>query len=138
MRSGFTIESPGEVGDFVALNRKTGKPLWRHKTLTPMTSAVLTTGGGLVVVGDWDRNLYVHDAETGEMLFQTRLSSAIQGFPITYSVRGKQYLAIPVGMGSPRAVWATRILPEKKAPPPGNGLFVFSLPDRASSPEASK
>jgi len=71
-----------------------------------------------VVVGDWDRNLYVHDAETGEMLFQTRLSSAIQGFPITYSVRGKQYLAIPVGMGSPRAVWATRILPEKKSAAP--------------------
>src|SRR5438034_242727 len=80
------------VGDFLAMDMKTGKPLWRHKTLTPMTSAVLTTGGGLVVAGDWDRNLYVHDAATGKVLFQTRLSNAVQGFPITYAVKGKQYL----------------------------------------------
>lgn len=131
-------ESPDGVGDFLALDMTTGERLWRHKTLTPMTSAVLTTGGGLVVVGDWDRNLYVHDAATGKVLFQTRLSSSIQGFPITYAVRGKQYLAIPVGTASPRATWATRLLPEKKVPPAGNALFVFTLPDHPASPQASQ
>ena len=131
-------ESPDAVGVFLALDAKTGNPLWRQKTLTPMTSAVLTTGGGLVVVGDWDRNVYVHDAVSGKVLFQTRLPSAVQGFPITYAVKGKQYLAIPVGTGSPRAVWATRILPEKNAPPPGNALFVFELPERSTSSQAGR
>ena len=33
----------------------TGNVLWRHRTRTAIDSAALTTGGGLVVVGDWDR-----------------------------------------------------------------------------------
>ena len=89
-----------------------------------------------MVAGDWDRNLYVHDAVNGKVLFQTRLSSAVQGFPITYAVKGKQYLAVPVGTGSPRVVWAARILPEKNAPPPGNALFVFALPERSTSSQS--
>ena len=103
-----------------------------------MTSAALTTAAGLVVVGDWDRKLYVHDAATGKVLFQTRLPSAVQGFPVTYAVNGRQYLAIPVGSGSPRVNWATRILPEKKAPPIGNSLFVFALPDRLPGEQGSR
>jgi alcohol dehydrogenase (cytochrome c) len=127
----FHPESPEGLGEFVAMHMKTGKVLWRHRTRTPMNTAALTTGGGLVVVGDWDRNLYIHDVATGKILFQTRMASAVQGFPITYAVRGKQYLAIPVGLGGVGS-WQTSVpadlVPEKKGAP-GNGIFVFALPD---------
>ena len=127
----FHPESPEGLGEFVAMHAKTGKVLWRHRTRTPMNTAALTTGGGLVVVGDWDRNLYIHDIASGKILFQTRMPTSVQGFPITYAVRGKQYLAIPVGTGG--ASWSTllpqELTPEKKMGPNTNSVFVFALPD---------
>ena len=78
-------------------------------------TAAMTTAGGIVVSGDTDRYLYLHDVETGQVLHQTRLPSPVQGYPVTYAVDGKQYLAIPVGGG--------------RAPGAPNALFVFTLPD---------
>ena len=58
----------------------------------------------------------MHDAATGKILFQTRLPTSVQGFPITYAVNGRQYLAVPVGTGGGQ--WVTTIpaelTPEKK------------------------
>jgi alcohol dehydrogenase (cytochrome c) len=125
-------ESPDGIGELLAMSARTGEILWRHRTRTPPNTAALTTGGGLVVVGDFDRYLYVHDAATGRILFQTRLSTSVQGFPITYAVTGKQYLAVPVGTGGGQ--WATTIpaelTPEKKIAQNANAIFVFALPAR--------
>jgi alcohol dehydrogenase (cytochrome c) len=122
--------SPHDNGELVAMDIRSGRVLWRHRTRTRMQSAALTTAGGLVVVGDWDRHLYVHDAKTGKILFQTRLPSAVQGYPITYAVKDKQYIAVPVGAGSALFNIPNQLFPEKNPPPPGNALFVFALPDR--------
>jgi alcohol dehydrogenase (cytochrome c) len=124
-------ESPDGLGELLAMHAKTGQVLWRHRTRSPPNTSALTTGGGLVVVGDWDRYVYVHDAVTGQILFQTRLPTSVQGFPITYAVNGKQYLAIPSGTGGGQ--WGTTIpaelIPEKKIAPGGNAMFVFALPE---------
>ena len=126
------LRTDGGVGEFMALD-VSGNVLWRHQTPTAIDSAALTTGGGIVVVGDWDRNLYVHDAATGEILFQTRLPSSVTGYPITYAVDGKQYLAVPVG--NDRSLWSglsARLMPEHQRPEVGgHALFVFALPDDA-------
>jgi alcohol dehydrogenase (cytochrome c) len=124
-------ESPDGIGEFLAMNARTGQILWRHRTRTPPNTAALTTGGGLAIVGDWDRYLYAHDATTGKVLFQTRLSTSVQGFPITYAVNGRQYLAVPVGTGG--GGWSTslpgELTPEKKIAPSSNAIFVFALPE---------
>ena len=118
------------LGEFLAMDMKTGNVLWRHETATPMNSAALVTGGGLAIAGDWDRNLYIHDVASGKLLYKTRLSTAIQGFPITYAVRGKQYIAIPVGTGPGPQIFEipTFLMAGKPLPPAGNALFVFALP----------
>jgi alcohol dehydrogenase (cytochrome c) len=121
--------SPDGIGEFLALGAN-GKVLWRRRTRTPPNTAALTTGGGLVVIGDWDRYMSVHDAVSGKILFQTRLPNSAHGFPITYAVNGKQYIAMLVGSGG--AQWATTIpadlLPEKKPVTSVNAIFVFALP----------
>jgi alcohol dehydrogenase (cytochrome c) len=121
---------PDGIGEFVAVHARSGKILWRHRTRTPPNTAALTAGGGLVVVGDWDRNFRVYDAANGKILFESRLSTSAHGFPIAYAVNGRQYIAMPVGGGG--AQWATTVpgelLPEKKTPPGGNAIFVFALP----------
>jgi alcohol dehydrogenase (cytochrome c) len=123
-------ESPDGLGELLAMSARTGEILWRHRTRTPPNTSTLTTAGGLVVVGDYDRYVYIHDAKDGRILFQTRLPTSVQGFPITYSVNGRQYLAIPAGTGGGQ--WTTTIpsdlTPEKKVPPGGNAMFVFALP----------
>jgi alcohol dehydrogenase (cytochrome c) len=123
-------ESPDGIGEFLALNARTGAILWRNRTEAQPNTAALTTAGGLVVVGDWDRNLFVYDVTTGKTLYRTRLSTSVQGFPITYAVDGRQFLAVPAGTGGGQ--WITTIpadtLPDKQPPPAGNAMFVFALP----------
>jgi alcohol dehydrogenase (cytochrome c) len=125
-------ESRDGIGELLAMHARTGSILWRHRSRTPPNTAALTTGGGLVIVGDFDRYLYVHDATTGKILFQTRLPTSVQGFPITYAVNGRQYVAVPVGTGGGQ--WVTTIpadlTPEKKIAPGANAIFVFALPER--------
>ena len=99
-------------GHLIAMDITSGELLWRHSMRTRPNAAALTTGGGLVVGADSDRNLYIHDVATGDVLFQTRFPASVQGFPITYAVDGRQYLAVPVGGGR------------------SNAMYVFALPSR--------
>ena len=121
----FHPDSPDQLGEFLAMSMRTGEVLWRHRFRTPINSAALTTGGGLAVAGDWDRHLYVFDAADGEILWQTRMPTSVQGFPISYAAGGKQYLAVPVGTGG--ASWTSQIpqqlTPEKQRPVGANAIF---------------
>ncbi|MSV35189.1 MAG: pyrrolo-quinoline quinone [Bryobacterales bacterium] len=120
----------GNLGEFLALDLKSGKVLWRHRVPTPMNTAALTTAGGLAFSGDWDRHLYAYDAATGKILWQTRTLTSPQGFPISYMAKGKQYIAVPVGTGG--GSWGTSIpasLAKEVRPPKAiNAMLVYALP----------
>jgi alcohol dehydrogenase (cytochrome c) len=122
--------SDGNLGEFQAVDIKSGRTLWRHRVSSPMNTAALTTAGGLVFAGDWDRHVYAYDASTGKILWQSRLPTSAQGFPITYAAKGKQYVALPAGIGG--GSWSTLIAPELapsiRRPNSGNALLVFALP----------
>jgi len=55
----------------------------------------------------------------------------VQGFPVTFTAGGKQYVAITTGLGggSPRNVPRV-ILPDIHYPRSGNALYVFALPEK--------
>jgi alcohol dehydrogenase (cytochrome c) len=124
--------SGNHLGEFVAMDLKSRQIKWRFRTASPMNTAALTTAGGLVFVGDWDRNVYAFNDNTGEVLWHTRLSTSAQGYPISYFVDGDQYIAIPTGTGG--ASWSTLVpndlVPELNRPDHGNALFVFRLPGK--------
>ena len=82
-------EGPGKTGQFLAMDIRRARSVAARDPFT-MASAALTTAGGLAIVGDSDRYLYIHDAASGKIVFQTRLPTAVQGFPITYTVKGQQ------------------------------------------------
>src|SRR6267142_4287792 len=123
-------ESEGNLGEFLAMDIRTGRVLWRQRTPSPSNTAALSTAGGLAFGGDWDRHMYAYDAATGKVLWQTRLPTSAQGFPITYLAKGKQYVAMPAGIGG--GSWSTLITPELapeiRRPNSGNVLLVFALP----------
>jgi alcohol dehydrogenase (cytochrome c) len=124
-------DSGGNLGEFLAMEAATGKILWRHRTPSPSNTAALTTAGGLVFGGDWDRHMYAYDAGSGKILWQTRLPTSAQGFPVTYLAKGKQYVAMPAGIGggSWSALIPPELAPEIRRPNSGNSLLVFALPD---------
>ena len=123
--------SGGNLGELLALNITNGEIMWRHRTPSPINTAALTTAGGLVFAGDWDRHMYAYDAESGDILWQTRLPTSNQGFPISYMANGKQYVAMPVGTGA--AAWSNMLpsdlTPNMRRPNNGNSIHVFALPD---------
>ncbi len=94
-----------------ALNSLTGKQVWEFRLHAPAMAGLLATGGGLVFGGSSEGYFYALDARTGKALWQFMAGYQIVANPISYAIRGQQYVAITAGQG----------------------LFVFALPDGGRS-----
>ena len=117
--------TPGEdqLGTIHAVSAETGRTAWLHEQRAA-TMSVMATGGGLVFGGDLNGRFRALDQETGAVLWEINLGSPVVGFPITYAVDGRQYVAVNTGVGGGTNLLMT---PELR-PSVGSVLFVFALP----------
>ncbi len=108
---------PGEeqFGNVTAVNLDTGKIAWKARTPQPMIGGVLATAGDLVFAGEGNGWLKAYDAKTGKVLWQYQCGAGVNAPPTSYTVDGKQYIAVAAGGNSQ--------LDFKR----GNSVFVFAL-----------
>ena len=121
----------GFIGELQAWNVDTAEEVWSVPFEHHNWGPVLATGGDLVFMGGTnDRYFRAFDANTGEVLWEQRTNSGVTGVPSSYSVNGKQYIAVLSGYGvdAEREQDALRILGRSNlVVPQGGVLWVFGL-----------
>jgi alcohol dehydrogenase (cytochrome c) len=120
----------GNLGKLGAYNVDTLEEVWSYQQRASFHTGTMSTAGNLVFVGDLDRRFRAFDVRNGEIVWETRLGTSVQGHPVSFAIDGKQYIAVTSALGgsSPRTVPGV-IAPEITYPRNGNALYVFSLPD---------
>ncbi len=119
--------TPGKenVGTIEAISVETGRTVWKREQRAGQTS-LMTTASGLLFGGDTAGRFRAYDAENGNVLWEVNLGSHVAGFPATFAVNGKQYVAISTG-ATPNTFSLATLTPEARSGT-GNNLYVFALP----------
>jgi len=120
--------TPGQenVGTLEAISVQTGRTEWKYEQRAGMLS-LISTGGGLLFGGDANGRFRAFDQRNGDILWEVNLGAPVNGYPATYEVDGRQYVAVSTG-GSGLAFGLGRLAPELQTGT-GNQLFVFALPE---------
>jgi lanthanide-dependent methanol dehydrogenase len=91
--------SHGGLGNFIAWDGRTGKIVWSLKEPFSVWSGALATAGDIVFYGTLEGYLKAVDAKTGKELYKFKTPSGIIGNVMTYTNKGKQYVAVLSGIG---------------------------------------
>jgi PQQ-dependent dehydrogenase (methanol/ethanol family) len=92
-------EKPGVTGKIKKFDVLTGETDWEIPDPYPNWGGTLNTAGGLLFYGSLGGDFRAVDRNTGKILWERKLASGIIGNPITYKVKGKQYVSILSGIG---------------------------------------
>ena len=109
------IPSEKQWGRVAAVNIDTGKLAWKYDTEQPLIGGGLATAGGLYFFGEGNGNFNALDSATGKRLWTYNCGAGANAMPVSYTVKGKQYVAMACGGNTQ--------LDFKR----GNSLSVFSL-----------
>jgi len=132
-RPQFTLQdSADHIGEIQAWDMNTGEEVWTREFASHNWGGILTTGGNLIFSGGTtDRFFRAHDASTGDELWRFRTNSGIIGVPSTFSVDGRQYVAVQSGWGVDAASMTGNIDVNRGTRtfvPQGGVVWVFALP----------
>jgi alcohol dehydrogenase (cytochrome c) len=130
-REWFTGGGPRQFepiyGSLTAIDVTTGEVSGKYKTTYPLLGGVLTTAGDLVFTGLPGGEVVALDAQTLGELWRFETGSGVNAPPMTYSVNGKQYVAVLVGLGGAWPKWFVDGTKGLEKVEPSSMLYVFSL-----------
>ena len=80
-----------------ALDPVTGEKKWEFKMADVTQSGILTTATDVLFTGGRDGFFQALDARTGKLLWRVNAGGEVAMGPMTYAVKGKQYVAFAAG-----------------------------------------
>ena len=114
------------TGSVTAIDVTTGKIAGKLETPFPNLGGMLATPD-LVFTGQPSGEVMALDAKSLQKLWEFNTGGGVNAPPMTFTVDGKQYLAILVGLGGAWDKWFIDSTPELKKIQPGSMLYVFAL-----------
>ncbi|HXP88926.1 MAG TPA: PQQ-binding-like beta-propeller repeat protein [Bryobacteraceae bacterium] len=118
---------PKALTGLAKINLSTGEILRFDVGRVPGNGAMLATAGDLIFHGDMNRRFRAFDAATGKQLWETILGGNASVSTITYTAKGKQYVAIMTG-DNLKVPELSAEFPEISTPKGHNAIYVFGLP----------
>ncbi len=101
----FSVASPADVsGHLLAWDPVAKREVWRQRHALPWNGGTLTTAGNLVFQGTADGRFASYRASDGEKLWEVIVPSGVIAAPMTYSIEGRQHVAIMTGFGGAYAL----------------------------------
>jgi quinohemoprotein ethanol dehydrogenase len=125
------------VGRILAWNPVTQTAAWAVPQSAPWQGGTVSTAGNLVFQGTAMGEFVAYKADSGQKLWSAPTQAGITASPITYSVNGKQYVAIVTGWGGAFAIAAGEIALAKRAPTNTPRVLVYALDGADSLPPAT-
>jgi alcohol dehydrogenase (cytochrome c) len=122
---GRIADGTDKVGTVQAISAETGAITWKYEQRSGMLSLV-ATGGGLVFGGDASGRFRAFDQKNGKVLWETNLGAPVTGYPVTFAVGGRQFVAASTGPSL--LTGGLNALTPEVQPANANNLFVFALP----------
>jgi quinohemoprotein ethanol dehydrogenase len=125
---------PGDGhGTLVAWDPVTQKARWRAPLDTLWNGGAVATAGNVVFQGAADGGFSAYDARAGTRLWRQSVGMGIIAAPMTYSVGGRQFVAVLAGYGGSAAVLSDIMNVGWKYTGPRR-LLVFALDGKAVLP----
>ena len=114
------------------IDLSTGEMKRIHSQAWPGNGSALVTGGDLLFWGDMNRRLRAFDPDNGKVLWEATVGGMIMASTITYTAKGKQYVAVLTGEGQPGTVNVLENIPKLRANAVRghNAVYVFALTDK--------
>ncbi|CDO35202.1 PQQ-dependent dehydrogenase, methanol/ethanol family [Novosphingobium sp. KN65.2] len=99
---GYSIGDGGKdvTGWLIAWDPVAQKARWKIPMEVHLNGGVMATGGNLVFQGRPDGGFSAYNAESGKRLWNFDAKAGVVAPPITYSVKGKQYVTVVAGIGT--------------------------------------
>jgi alcohol dehydrogenase (cytochrome c) len=80
-----------------AIDPMTGDRKWEYKMSDVTDAGIMTTGSDLLFSGGREGYFFALDARNGQLLWKANLGGTVASGPMSYSVDGKQYIAVSAG-----------------------------------------
>jgi len=86
-------------GRLVAWDPVQQKAVWNQEYRTIYNGGTLSTAGNLVFQGTADGRVVAYAADTGRKLWESPANTGVMAGPVTYQVKGEQYVSFMAGWG---------------------------------------
>jgi alcohol dehydrogenase (cytochrome c) len=80
-----------------AIDPVTGERKWEYKMNDVTDAGILTTASDVLFSGGREGYFYALDARNGELLWHANVGGGVASGPMSYSINGRQYVAISAG-----------------------------------------